>query len=109
MPTEMRRGALRSAFAAKIADGEVIVVEQLGVAEPRTKALTTRLKGLGIEGMPTLVVVAERSATLERAARNLAWIEVETAGHASAYQVIKHARVVVERAALLALQEALGT
>ena len=109
MPTAMRRGALRDAFVAKIADGSVMVVEQFAIAEPRTKVLTARLKSLGVEGVPTLVVVAERSATLERAARNIPWVEVETAGHTSAYQVMRHTRMVVERTALLALHEALGT
>ena len=47
MPSEMRRGALREALAARIAAGGVAVVEQLGLTEPRTKALTTRLRALG--------------------------------------------------------------
>jgi large subunit ribosomal protein L4 len=108
MPTAMRRGALRSAYAAKIAAGELTVVDRLGLTEAKTKVLVTRLKGLGAHGVPTLLVVAERDAALERAARNVPWLEVETPSHASAYQVVRHDRVVVERAALMALQEALG-
>ena len=107
MPTEMRRAALREALAARIDAGGVSVVDQFGLTEPRTKLLTERLRGLGIEPAPTLLVVAERAAALERAARNVPWIEVETAGHVSVYQVIRNTRVVFEKAALLALQEGL--
>jgi large subunit ribosomal protein L4 len=107
MPAAMRRAALRSAVAGKIAAGEIVVVESLGVTEPKTKTLVGRLSGLGVKGEPTLLVVTERSEALERAARNVPWLDVETPGHASAYQVVKSARVVVERAALLALEEAL--
>jgi ribosomal protein L4 len=82
-------------------------VEQLGLTEPRTKALTTRLRALGIEPAPTLLVVSERSPMLILAARNVPWLEVETPHHTSVYQVMRNGRVVFEQAALLALEEAL--
>jgi len=108
MPTSMRRAALREALGAKIAAGAVSVVERLGLDEPRTKALTSRLKALGVAEAPTLLVVAERSPVLERAARNVPWLEVETPTHASVYQLLRHDRVIFEKAALLAVQEALS-
>jgi large subunit ribosomal protein L4 len=107
MPTAMRRAALREALAAKIAAGGVSVVEQVTLTEPRTKVLTTWIREVGIEPGSTLLVVAERSAALERAARNVPWLEVETPQHASAYQMLRHDRLVFERAALLAIEEAL--
>src|SRR5512132_1297491 len=61
MPTGMRREALRSAFAGKIASGEVTVVDRLQLAEPRTRVLLDRLKSLGVTGASVLLVVAERS------------------------------------------------
>jgi large subunit ribosomal protein L4 len=108
MPAEMRRGALRSALAAKVAAGEVTVVEHLNLGEARTKTLLARLKVLGATGGPTLLVLAERSAEVERAAGNVPWLQVTTAPHTSVYQLVRHARVVAERGALLALQEALA-
>jgi large subunit ribosomal protein L4 len=108
MPAGMRRAALRSAFAAKVAAGELTVVERFDLAEPRTKALTTRLRGLGADGVPTLLLLAARSEAVERAARNVPWLSVETPGHASAYQIVRHARVVIERDAVLQVQEALA-
>jgi large subunit ribosomal protein L4 len=108
MPAEMRRAALRSAFAAKVAAGELTVVEQLGLAEPKTKALVARLTSFGAAAGPTLLVLGERSADVERAAANVPWLQVTTALHTSVYQLVRHDRVVAERAALVALQEALS-
>jgi len=107
MPATMRRAALREALAARIEAGGLSVVDDLGVSEPRTKALIGRLRALGIEPGPTLLVVSELHPALERAARNVPWLEVETARHASVYQVMRNGRVVFEKAALLALEEAL--
>jgi large subunit ribosomal protein L4 len=108
MPTEMRRAALRDALAAKIASGEVVVVDRLGMAEAKTKTLTSRLKELGLPQAPTLLVVSERTQGLDRAARNVSWLSVETPTHASVYQVLRNGRILFERAALLSMQEALA-
>jgi large subunit ribosomal protein L4 len=107
MPSAMRRAALREAVSAKLGAGSLSVVESLGVAEAKTKALTTRLRGLGIDGQPTLLVVSEVTEALTRASRNVPWLSVELPGHASVYQVIRSERVVFEKAALLTLQETL--
>jgi large subunit ribosomal protein L4 len=108
MPTEMRRSALRDALAAKIASGEVVVVDRLGISEPKTKTLTSRLKELGLPQAPMLLIVSERTQGLDRAARNVPWLSVETPMHASVYQVLRNERVLFERAALLSMQEALA-
>ena len=84
------------------------MVDRLGVTEPKTKMLTARLKDLGVAGVPTLLVVSERTDALARAARNVSWLQVETPAHASVYQLLRNDRVIIERAALLALQEALA-
>jgi large subunit ribosomal protein L4 len=105
LPRAMRRAALRSAYAAKLAAGAVTVVERVEV-EPRTRVLAAALRGLGATG-PTLLVVAERSPGLDRAARNIAGLVVETPAHASAYQVMRCDRLLIERAAVAALEEQL--
>ncbi len=108
MPREMRREALRAAVAAKIADGTLGVIEGLGVTDGKTKSLVTRLGGLGIDGTPTLLVVAALDAMTARAARNVPWLVVESPAHVSVYQLLRAARVVFERAALQAMEEALA-
>src|SRR5215468_1814216 len=82
MPAGMRRAALREALAAKIASGGVAVVDRLGVEEAKTKALAGRLKGLGLPDGRMLLVVSQRSEGLDRAARNLPWLQIETPTHA---------------------------
>jgi ribosomal protein L4 len=83
------------------------VVDTLGVADAKTKALAGRLKGLGIASRPTLLVVSEVPESLSRAARNMQWLTLETPGHVSVYQLIRSERVVFEKAALRALEESL--
>jgi len=107
MPRRMRREALRAAIAAKIAAGEVRVVDAIA-ADGKTKALVATLAALSVAAVPTLLVVNALGEPLARAARNVSWLTVETPAHVSVYQLLRHAQVLVERAALAALEEALA-
>jgi len=53
-------------------------------------------------------VVGELEQALARAARNVPWLQVETAAHTSVYQLLRHSRVIFEKRALLSLQEMLS-
>jgi large subunit ribosomal protein L4 len=108
MPRTMRRGALRAAVAARLAGDDLRVVDGLGAVDGKTKALVTRLTALGAASTSTLLIVADLNETVARAARNVPWLAVETPSHVSVYQLLRAHRIVFERAALLALEEALA-
>jgi len=108
MPREMRRGALRSAVAARVTGEGITVVEALAGADGKTKSIVTQLALLGVGPTSTLVVVTELGAALRRAARNVPWLTVETPSHVSAYQLMQARQVLFERGAFVALEEALS-
>jgi large subunit ribosomal protein L4 len=108
MPRTMRREALRAAVAARLADGGIKAVENVDAGDGKTKTLVARLGELGLGKVRTLLVVAALGEPLQRAARNVPWLTVETPAHVSVYQLLQARQVVFERDALLALQEALG-
>src|SRR5215469_630727 len=62
-PRKKLLGALRSALAAKIADGTLTVVDKLELAEPKTKLYRTALDKLGVKRTALLV---ENSKSLSR-------------------------------------------
>jgi large subunit ribosomal protein L4 len=107
LPRQMRRGAMRSAVAARIADGGLKVVEAVSLDDGKTKTLVRRLGALGVAPVPTVLVVTALGEMLARAARNIPWLTVETPAHVSVYQLLRARQAVFERSALLALEEAL--
>src|SRR6201988_4233715 len=70
LPKKVERGALRAAIAQKLRDGQVVVVEALGVPEIKTKAAAALLKSLGVTGKAVLIDVAP-DEKLARSVRNL--------------------------------------
>jgi large subunit ribosomal protein L4 len=107
MPRRARRGALRAAWTDKVAAGQVTIVEGLTLDRPKTKALLAILAGLGVTGARTLLLVAEPGEALARACQNVPWLTLGRPGHVSVAELLRHERVVADRQALVATQEAL--
>src|SRR5688572_6216567 len=107
LPRKVEKGALRAALSQKLRDGEVIVVDALTVTEIKTKAAAEMLRRLGVDGK-TLLVDVKPEDKLTLSVRNIDGVTVLPSNRISARDVINTRKVVLTRAALEKLQEALG-
>jgi large subunit ribosomal protein L4 len=108
LPRKVEKGALRAAISQKLRDGQVIVVEALTVSEIKTKAAAEMLRKLGIDGK-TLLVDVKPEDKLSLSVRNIEGVRLLPSNRISARDVVDTRRVVMTRAALEKLQEALGS
>jgi large subunit ribosomal protein L4 len=107
LPKKVEKGALRAALTQKLRDGEVIVVDALSVGEIKTRAAAEMLRRIGVEGKALLVDVKPEDK-LSLSVRNIEGVRVLPSNRISARDVINTRRVVMTRAAIEKLQEALG-
>lgn len=107
LPRKVERGALRAALTQKLRDGEVIVVDALSVAEIKTKVAVEMLKRLEVNSKALLVDVQPEDK-LVLSVRNVEGVRVLPSNRISARDVMDARSVVVTKAALEKLQEALG-
>ena len=107
VPLKVEKGALRAALTQKLRDGDVTIVDALSVAEIKTKAAAEMLKRLGVAGK-TLLVDVKLEDKLSLSVRNIEGVRVLPSNRISARDVMDTRRVVMTRAALEKLQEALG-
>jgi large subunit ribosomal protein L4 len=107
LPKKVEKGALRAALAQKLRDGEVVVVDALSVGAIKTKAAAEMLKRLGVNGKALLVDVKPEDR-LALSVRNIEGVHLLASNRISARDVMDTRRVVLTRAALEKLQEALG-
>jgi large subunit ribosomal protein L4 len=112
LPKKVEKGALRAALTQKLRDGEVTVVEALSVAEIKTKAAAEMLKRLGVDGAKrankVLLVDVKPEDKLSLSVRNIEGVRVLASNRVSARDVVNSRRLVLTRAAIEKLQEALG-
>jgi large subunit ribosomal protein L4 len=107
LPKKVEKGALRAALTQKLRDGEVTIVEALTVGEIKTKAAAEMLRRLGIDGKALLVDVKPEDK-LSLSVRNIDGIRILASNRVSARDVVNSRRLVLTRAAIEKLQEALG-
>lgn len=107
-PRKKLLGALRSALAAKFADGKLTVVDNFDIAEAKTKAMRQALDALSVEKTALLVESANNdNRNLELSARNLEGIELLRGNQVHPYHLLRYDRAIFSRPALETLQESL--
>ena len=107
LPRKVEKGALRAALSQKLQDGAVTVIDALTVAEIKTKAAADMLRRLGVDGK-TLLVDVKPEDKLALSVRNIDGVRLLPSNRISARDVMDTRKVVLTRAALEKLQEALG-
>jgi large subunit ribosomal protein L4 len=101
-------GALRSAIAAKIADGKLTVVESFDVVEPKTKLFRAAIDKLEA-GKTTLLVETSRKLDekLYLGSRNLEGVELVLSSEVHPYDLLRYEHAIFSKDAIEALQETL--
>ena len=94
--------ARKSAFNARAREGDLIVVESLAMAAPKTKEFIALLGRLGVAEKKVLVLTDGVREATYRSARNIGNVLVMPYADASTYHVLWSDVVVVEEAALTA-------
>jgi large subunit ribosomal protein L4 len=106
-PRKKLLGALRSALAAKFADGKLLVVEKFELEEAKTKTFRAALNGLGVSKGALLVDGTGENHNLELSSRNLAGIELLAGNQVHPYHLLKYDSAIFSRPALEKLQDSL--
>lgn len=107
-PRKKLLGALRSALAAKFADGKLIVVNAFELKDAKTKAFRAALDALKVD-KTVLVVDAPNSGNrnLELSSRNIDGLELIAGNEVHPYQLLRYDRVIFSHPAIEKLQATL--
>jgi len=98
--------ALRSALSAKLADGELVIVDNLDFEKPSTKAAVAVLKALEIEGRTT-IVVGNEDVNAFLSFRNIPTVDIIPVIEANTYELLDNKHLIMTEEALTILEEAL--
>jgi large subunit ribosomal protein L4 len=104
---KVARLAFQRAFSAKVAEGEVLVIDALQLEAPKTKAFAAVLSNLGLD-RGGLFIVDTVQENVNLAARNLERVEVVKADLVNTYQILRHKQVVITEAGMKILTARLG-
>lgn len=103
---KMYRAAMRSIFSELARQDRLVVVEDFGIEEPKTKALMTKLGQLGLDNV--LIVTEEVDRNLYLSSRNLHKVDVRDALGVDPVSLIGFEKVLVTVPALKKVEEMLA-
>jgi len=100
---KVKRIAMKSALSGKVADGELILFNELGIKEAKTKEMVKVFAAVKVE--KALIVLPEPNAVVERAARNIPGVKTTLVGTLSPYEILKYDNLILTEASAKKIEE----
>ena len=102
---KMKAEAFRSAISYKVANNELIVVDEIKLAEPKTKHVAQILRNFNYDKR-TLLLVAGESDNVVRAGANIEKVTIADASLAKVYQLVSNVAIIATKEAIKKIEEA---
>jgi large subunit ribosomal protein L4 len=99
MPRKMRHAALKSALTTLVKDNRIVIIDDLGNAEGKTKVMANALKAVAGD-QKVLVVLKGRDELTERAIRNLERAHYLHASYLNVRDLLQYERTIITLGAL---------
>jgi large subunit ribosomal protein L4 len=109
MPKKMHQAALRSALSAKAAAGQIVVLDEVAVAEAKTKQMFNALKALGVGKENVLMVLSEKIPAVYRSAANLPNLKTQLSGYVNVRDLLGYDTLLLSKDAVSHLENWLGS
>ncbi len=100
---KVRKLAIQSALSMKVADKDIVVLEDLAIKEPKTKLMAGVLTALGAG--KALVVTGGNDETVARASGNIPGVKTLAASNINVYDIINYDKLVITKEAVKKVEE----
>lgn len=104
VPKKVRRLAMKSILSSKVAENEIIVLDELKMDSPKTKDMLAVLKNVKA-AKKTLIVTDEKNENVIRAAANIPGVKTTMVGQMNVYEIINHTSFIVTKDAINKIEE----
>ena len=102
----MKKSAFKSAISAKIADSELVVLDEVKLESPKTKLFQEVLDNFKVGSKNVMFVLADQDDTVVRATNNIPNVEVSYADVLSTYDIVANSKLYITKDAIKKLEEA---
>ncbi len=101
---KVRALAMRSALSAKLASGDLVVVDQISMDEFKTKKVVEMLKALNVD-RKALLVLADKNDYLIKSAANIPGVKTALTNTINVYDILNGGKFVVTVDAIKRIEE----
>ncbi len=105
LPKKVKRLALRSALSAKVRDNEMVILDELSMAAPKTKDMINIINNVKINGKKVLFVTEGVEQNVVKSASNIEGVMTSFVGQINVYDILNHDFCVLTKRAAEKLEE----
>jgi large subunit ribosomal protein L4 len=102
---KLKRLAMKSALSAKVAAGQMMVIDGLTMSEYKTKTMVKMFEALGIGGKKAMVVMPEKNAYVIGSLSNIPGTQSALTNTINVYDILKYEYLIVEKQAVEKITE----
>ncbi|MDR0946133.1 MAG: 50S ribosomal protein L4 [Ruminococcus sp.] len=102
---KIKRLALKSAMSSKVAEGQMIVIDNLTLDAYKTKAMVKLLSDIGITGKKALIVMPEVNSFVIKSAANIPGVKTALTNTINVYDILKYDMFIVDSKAVEKIEE----
>ena len=106
--TKLKRLARKSALSYKAKDGNIIVMNSLDFAQPKTKEFMQVMSNIDLAFEKVLIVLAEENKNAYLASRNVQGTNIVTADSLNTYEIVNANKVVIMEGAVEKIENTLN-
>ena len=96
--------AVRSVLSAKLAENELVVVDQFGLNEIKTAKFAKILNNIKVEGK-SLVVIPENDVNVQKSARNIKGVKTTIVDTMTVYDILNAKNLVITENSIKKIEE----
>ena len=104
VPKKLRRLAMKSILSSKVAENEIIVLDELKFDEPKTKEMVKVLENVNA-AKKALIVTAEKDDNVIKSAANIPGVRTALVSTMNVYEIINHTNFIVTKDAISKIEE----
>ena len=104
LPKKLRRLAMKSVLSSKVAEKEIIVLDELKFEEPKTKEMLKVLENVKA-AKKALIVTAEKDENVVKSAANIPGVRTALVGTMNVYEIVNHTSFIVTKEAIKKIEE----
>lgn len=101
---KLRRLAMKSALSAKVAENEIIVLDELKFDAPKTKEMIKVLENVKA-AKKALIITADKDENVVKSAANIPGVKTALVGTMNVYEIVNHTSFIVTKEAIEKIQE----
>ncbi|NLW22793.1 MAG: 50S ribosomal protein L4 [Tissierellia bacterium] len=104
LPKKIKRLAMKSALSSKVANNEIIVLEELSLDQPKTKEMVNILSNIKA-GKKALIVMDEKDVNVIKSARNIPNVQTTLVNTLNVYDILNHDSFIITKDAVRKVEE----